>query len=49
MSDEIKNNENICSVTHIRRVDITEKSESTGNADDCYIQSVSKNEKNRNL
>ncbi len=42
MSDEIKNNENICSVTHIRRVDITEKSESTGNGDDRYTDTEEK-------
>ena len=42
MSDEIKNNENICSVTHIRRVDITENSESTGNGDDRYTDTEEK-------
>ena len=40
MSDEIKNNENICSVTHIRRVDITENSESTGDGDDRYTDTL---------
>ncbi len=42
MSDEIKSNENICSVTHIRRVDVTEKSESTGNGDDRYTDTEEK-------
>jgi len=42
MSDEIKNNENICSVTHIRRVDFTENSESTGNGDDRYTDTEEK-------
>ncbi len=46
MVDEKKANAEEGSVTHIRRVDITEKSESTGNGEYCYIQSVSNNEKN---
>ncbi len=42
MTDEKKVNAEECSVTHIRRVDITEKSESTGNGDDRYTDTEEK-------
>ncbi len=42
MTDEKKVNEEECSVTHIRRVDMTENSESTGNGDDRYTDTEEK-------